>query len=255
MTITPDNPFAAADVGAVYARGRPYHHPRSLAHVFAAAGATRVDRALDVACGTGMSTRALAERAMTVVGVDVSREMLRAAPPVARASYLLGSAEHLPLPAGSIDAVTCSSGVHWFDQAKFFADVHRVLRPGGWVGLYDHYFLGMPDVPEFDEWARTLFARYPLPPRNPQVGDPRATTPAGFAEIGSELFEDPITMTRDEFADYQLTVSHCVAAAERGVPRAELRNWLLASTAPLFAGAPTRTIRFVGTVTCLRRLA
>ena len=68
-------------------------------------------------------------------------------------------------------------------------------------------------------WTRELFARYPLPPRNPQVGDPRADTPAGFEEIASEFFDDPIAMTPDEFADYQLTVSHCVAAVERGAPQ------------------------------------
>ena len=60
-------------------------------------------------------------------------------------------------------------------------------------------------------------------------------------------------MTPDAFADYQLTVSHCVAAAERGTPRAEIRDWLLASTAPLFGDSPRRLL-FVGTITCLRRL-
>jgi hypothetical protein len=61
-------------------------------------------------------------------------------------------------------------------------------------------------------------------------------------------------MTREEFADYQLTVSHCVAAAERGTPRSEIRDWLLASTAPLFGDASTRVLQFLGTITCLRRL-
>lgn len=253
MTI--DNPFAATDVGALYARGRPYHHPRSLARVRALVGTEPVERALDVACGTGMSTAALAELANAVVGLDVSTEMLGAALRAPNVGYVLGSAERMPFPDASFDAVTCSSGVHWFDQPRFFAELRRVLHPGGWVGLYDHYFMKMQGVHAFKDWVRDLFERYPLPPRNPQVGDPRAETPEGFELVGREFFEDPIAMTQDEFADYQLTVSHCVAAVERGTPRADVRAWLLESTAPLFAGVSTRTLEFMGSITCLRAVA
>lgn len=248
----PDNPFAAGGVGMLYDRGRPYHHPRTLARIRALVGDDPLELALDVACGTGMSTVALADHAATVAGVDASREMLRAARRAPRVSYLIGNAERLPFADDTFDAVTCCSGVHWFDQERFFAELRRVLRPTGWVALYDHYFMTMSDAPEFREWARALFARYPLPERNLQVGDPNAQTPSGFVEAGSEFFDDPIDMTADEFADYQLTVSHCVAAVERGTPREEVRAWLLESTAPLFDGRATRTIEFLGSITCLR---
>jgi ubiquinone/menaquinone biosynthesis C-methylase UbiE len=254
-TPAPDNPFAAREVGEIYRQGRPYHHPRTLARVLALVGESRVDHALDVACGTGMSTVALAAHADTVIGLDISAEMMRVAPPAANDAYMLGNAEQLPLTARSIDAVTCSSGIHWFDQARFFTELRRVVGPGGWIGLYDHYFLGMQGVEEFRAWVGELFARYPLPPRNPQVGDPRAETPAGFELVGTDLFEDPIEMTRAEFVDYQLSVSNCVAAAERGTPRSELRQWLLDSTAPLFGSSSTRVLQFIGTITCLRRAA
>lgn len=249
----PDNPFAAAAIGDVYRRGRPYHHPRSLARVRAIVGDAPVASALDVACGTGLSTVALADQARSVIGLDVSPEMMRAAPAHPNVAYGLGRAEALPFPAGSFDAVTCCSGVHWFDQERFFAELHRVTRPAGWVGLYDHYFLGMRDVEAFKDWARALFARYPLPPRNPQVGDPRSVVPDGFELVGSEMFEDPIEMTRERFADYQITVSNAVAAVERGTPRGEVYAWMLESLEPLFDGS-TRTVEFLGSVTCLRRV-
>jgi ubiquinone/menaquinone biosynthesis C-methylase UbiE len=254
-TPVPDNPFAAREIGELYRRGRPYHHPRSLARVRALVGDAGVGRALDVACGTGMSTVALAGFAASVVGLDVSPEMMRVAPAAPNVAYMLGNAQALPFSTGAIDAVTCSSGIHWFDPDRFFAELRRVVRPGGWIGLYDHYFLGMQGVEEFQAWVGELFHRYPLPPRNHQVGDPRSETPDGFELVGTDLFEDPIEMTRDEFVDYQLSVSHCVAAAERGTPRAELRAWLLDSTAPLFGDASTRVLQFVGTITCLRRLS
>ena len=249
------NPFAAPGVGTLYERGRPFHHPRSLARIRTIVGDTTLDRALDLACGTGMSTVALAEVATTVVGVDASAEMLRAARPAPNCTYVLAHAEDLPLPDASFDAVTCCSGVHWFDQARFFTEARRVLRPGGWVGLYDHYFMGeMVGVPEFADWTRRAIERYPLPPRNPQVGDPQSVSPPGFEAIDDEFFVDVIALTRDQFCDYQLTISTFVSAAERGTPRAELRDWILASTAPLFAGAETRGVRFLGSITCSRRV-
>jgi ubiquinone/menaquinone biosynthesis C-methylase UbiE len=257
VTTTPDNPFAATEVGARYQRGRPYHHARTLTRLRALLGANGVDvdvaRAIDVACGTGMSTVALAAFVDTVVGLDISPEMMRVAPPAPNVTYMLGRAEQLGFVAGAFDAVTCSSGIHWFDQDRFFAELRRAVRPGGWIGLYDHYFMGMRGVDGFDAWVGELFARYPLPPRNPQVGDPRSETPAGFELVGTDTFEDPIEMTQDAFVDYQITVSNCVAAVERGTPESELRAWLLDSTAPLFASS-TRSVLFVGTITCLRRL-
>ena len=248
------NPFAAPGVGALYHRGRPYHHPRSLARIQAIVGDAPIGRALDLACGTGMSTVALAGLAGFVVGIDASPEMLGAARRASNCTYLLTHAERLPLPDESFDAATCCSGVHWFDQERFFAELRRVLRPGAWVGLYDHYFMGeMIDVPEFGEWSRVALERYPLPARNPQVGDPRSIAPAGFEAVDDEFFVDDIQLTQEEFADYQLTISTFVAAAERGTPRAELRDWILASTAPLFAGVDRRGIRFLGSITCSRR--
>lgn len=254
--MTPDvsNPFAAPDVGVLYDRGRPFHHPRSLERVFAMVGTEAVDCALDIACGTGMSTVALAAHASNVVGVDLSREMLRAARRATDVSYLLGGAERMPFVPGAFGAATCCSGVHWFDQHAFFAELHRVVRPGGWVALYDHYFIGeMVDVPEFGDWLLEAIRRYPLPARNPQVGDPRSLEPEGFEKIGDELFADDIEMTHAELTDYQLTISNFVDAAERGTSRAELSAWSMASTASLFAGVEARTVRFLGSITCFRR--
>jgi ubiquinone/menaquinone biosynthesis C-methylase UbiE len=245
------NPFAAPDVGAVYAHGRPYHHPRTLARIRTHVGDAPLDRALDVACGTGMSTVALREFAASVVGADISREMMRAAAQPEGVSYLLSRSEDLPVPAGVFDAVTCCSGVHWFDQPRFYAELARVLRSGGWVALYDHYFMRVRSTPLFREWVRELFDRYPLPPRGAAVGDPALAHTAGFEVIADEAFDDDIVMTQHEFADYQLTLSHCVAAVDRGIPPAEVHAWLMDSTAPMFADGP-RTIRFLGSITVLR---
>jgi SAM-dependent methyltransferase len=249
----PDNPFAASEVGRLYQRGRPYHHLRTLARALALLEVTEVDCALDLACGTGMSATALRERARFVIAADRSPEMLAVAPRTAGIAYVRSEAERLPFPDATFAGITVSSGVHWFDQDRFFAEAKRILRDGGWIALYDHYFIGeMVDVPEFTTWASLALKRYPLPPRTLQVGDPRADVPMGFAKVGDEFYGDDIEMTQTEFVDYQLTLSTCVVPVENGTPREEIRQWLTTSTADLFAGAPTRTVRFLGSVTCLR---
>ena len=70
-----------------------------------------------------MSTVALGDLATFVVGVDASTEMLRAARRAPNCEYLLAHAEALPFPDSSFDAATCCSGVHWFDQGRFFDEL------------------------------------------------------------------------------------------------------------------------------------
>src|SRR4051794_37084511 len=131
MNNSPENPFAASGAGAQYHQGRPYHHPRSIDRIFAMLGVESAARALDVACGTGMSTVALADRVQDVVGVDRSPDMLAFAPRAERVHYAFSAAEALPFERASFDGVTTCSGVHWFDQPRFFAECRRVLRADG----------------------------------------------------------------------------------------------------------------------------
>lgn len=51
------------------------------------------------------------------------------------AEALAGSAEQIPLPDGSVDAVTVGQAFHWFDGDASLAEIHRVLRPSGRLGL------------------------------------------------------------------------------------------------------------------------
>ena len=128
-----------------------------------------------------------------------------------------------------------------------------MLRPDGWVALYDHYFIRMRGTPGFRDWVGALFERFPLPRRNTQVGDPRAETPPGFELVVDEQWDDDIDMNLEQLVDYQLTISNCVAAVERGTPRGEVRAWLTGSLGDLF-DTPTKTVRFFVAATCLRPL-
>lgn len=94
--------------------------------------------ALDLATGTGYLARGLAQRGLTVTGLDVSAEMVDAAKALdaaqgLRIEYVVGKAEETGLPAASFDLVTAATCWHWFDRPKAGTEVLRLLRPGGWL--------------------------------------------------------------------------------------------------------------------------
>jgi ubiquinone/menaquinone biosynthesis C-methylase UbiE len=91
---------------------------------------------LDLGAGTGKLTRALMPRAGRVIAVEPGPEMLaqlRIAVPGAEA--MLGAAEAIPLPDGSVDAVVCGQSFHWFRTEEALAEIRRVLRVDGGLGL------------------------------------------------------------------------------------------------------------------------
>jgi ubiquinone/menaquinone biosynthesis C-methylase UbiE len=101
------------------------------------------ERILDVACGTGIVTRLVAEAVGpggTVAGVDVNPGMLEvaraSAPPGTAIEWHRASAEDLPVADASFDAVVCSLGFMFFpDKAGALREMRRVLVDGGRVVL------------------------------------------------------------------------------------------------------------------------
>lgn len=103
------------------------------------------ERVLDVACGTGTLARELANIVGVdgeVVGVDLSQAMVdvaggRANPPGSPpVRYLRMDAQSLDFPSESFDVVTCCFGLMYLpDPERAVAQMRRVLRPGGRLGL------------------------------------------------------------------------------------------------------------------------
>jgi ubiquinone/menaquinone biosynthesis C-methylase UbiE len=218
-----------------------------------AIGAGPFERGLDIGCGTGLSTLALASHASLAVGVDSVEEMLRHAIPGPNAAYCSAAAEHLPLAAGTFEVVTVSSGVHWFDQRAFFAEAARVLVRRGWIGIYDHIFVGARDEPAIDVWLNDDYAqRYPSPPRFARAGTPLHAA-SRFREVAAFEYEDPITFTHDELVAYLLSHSNTIVPATAGrESEEETEAWLRSESARWFEPPEDRTFLFRGAVRCLR---
>ena len=92
---------------------------------------------LDLAAGTGKLTRSIrAVLPVRLVAVEPSpgmrRGFLDAVPGV---PVLDGTAERVPLADGVLDGVVVGQAFHWFDPARSVAEIARVLRPGGGLGL------------------------------------------------------------------------------------------------------------------------
>lgn len=141
----PDGPVVAVDPRAVtgfgssaaaYDRARPSYPDAAVARVTGELGVGKESVVLDLAAGTGKLTRALERVACRVIAVEPSGEMRallsRSASGV---QVLAGTAESLPVPDGSIDAVLVGEAFHWFRTAEAGVEIARVLRPAGGLGL------------------------------------------------------------------------------------------------------------------------
>src|SRR4051794_27998015 len=89
-------------------------------------------RVVDLGAGTGILTRVLRSLDHEVVPVEPDAAMrarlVRSTPDV---TPLAGTAERIPLPDGSVDAVVAGQSYHWFDPEPAHREIARVLRPGG----------------------------------------------------------------------------------------------------------------------------
>jgi SAM-dependent methyltransferase len=132
------HPSARAFGGAaeVYDRVRPGYPPDAVAWL---AGTLRLGpgrTVVDLAAGTGKLTVPLLRTGARVIAVEPSEGMLavlrRAAP---GAEAIAGTAESIPLRDSSADAIMVAQGFHWFANDQALAEMHRVLRPRGVLGL------------------------------------------------------------------------------------------------------------------------
>lgn len=116
-----------------YHRLRPVPPPMTVDWML---GTDEVRRVVEFGAGTGLFTAPLVDRATTVYAVEpdpLMRGPLMANCP--EAIVLNGTAEHLPLAHGTVDAAVSHSAWHWVDPEPAFREIHRVLVPGGLLAV------------------------------------------------------------------------------------------------------------------------
>jgi SAM-dependent methyltransferase len=125
-----------SQVATAYAACRP-DYPASLFSYLARLTLNH-DLAWDCAAGSGQATLPLAEVFQRVLATDVSRSMLDRAPRHPRVEYRASPAEQSGLDDESADLVSVAQALHWLDLDTFYAEVERVLRPGGILAVWSY---------------------------------------------------------------------------------------------------------------------
>jgi len=125
--------FAAA--ATTYAHARPGYPVDAIAHLVNRLALRPGARLLELGAGTGKLTTLLAPRAhiTAVEPVAEMRAILRERLPAIE--VLDGRAEAIPALDSAFDAVVVAQAFHWFDGGAALAEIGRVLRPGGRLGL------------------------------------------------------------------------------------------------------------------------
>jgi SAM-dependent methyltransferase len=219
-----------------YHRCRP-GYPAQLFDDLAAAGVSPGARVLEIGCGTGQATAALAERGYQVLAVELgpamaalARRQLSHFPAV---EVVTGAFEEWPLPTEPFDMVFSATAFHWVDPAVRVAKAAAALRPGGLLAtVATEHILGGSEA--FFAAAQRCYERWdPATPPNLRL-QPAAEIPTDPEEMGPwfapprfHRYERDLPYTTAEYLDLLLTYS-----GHRALPRPQ-REGLLACLAEL----------------------
>lgn len=201
----PANAFGPA--AGDYERARPSYPPQAIDLLRRHLGVGPGVRVCDLAAGTGKLTRLLAATGADVVAIEPvpgMRDQLTASLP--DVALLDGTAEAIPLPDGSVDAVTVAQAFHWFDADAALTEIHRVLRHGGGLAiLFNQRDERTPWVQQWNdeiEWHSRVISRYQA------VDWADLLSSHGFTAIGHDDVEWDQPMTRELIAARVRSVSY-----------------------------------------------
>ncbi|HEX5041351.1 MAG TPA: class I SAM-dependent methyltransferase [Candidatus Polarisedimenticolaceae bacterium] len=199
---------------SAYAAFRPDYPQALIAFVASLAPARRL--AWDCATGSGQAAAALAEHFEEVVATDLSDRQLEQARPHPRVRYRRAAAEKSGLPDSCADLVTVAQALHWFDLPRFYAEVTRVLVPGGALAVWTY---GEPEFP--DPRLTELVRRFDLEtldvwwqPGREHIRDGYRQLPFPFPEAKAPAFVLERRWTRGELVGYLRSWSAVATATE-----------------------------------------
>ena len=141
-------------------------------------------RVWDCATGNGQAAVDLAERFEHVIATDASVSQLEHATPHPKVEYRQAPAERSGLPGGSIDLVSVATAVHWFDFDRFYAEVERVLAPGGAIAVWAYNLARIsPEIDVLTDRLSYEIVRPWWPPERRWVDDDYRDLPFPFDEV------------------------------------------------------------------------
>ncbi len=190
-----------SNVAAGYQAFRP-GYPRALFEWLASV-APRSERAVDLGCGTGQASVALAAHFDEVIALDPSAEQIARAEPHPRVSYRVAPAETTGLLASSADLVIAAQALHWFDPERLHPELARIARPGAVFAAftYDLCRVGSRVDDVVDRLYRDILGPY-WPPERAHVDAGYRTLPFPWPEVVAPSLAIEESWTLDRFIGY-----------------------------------------------------
>jgi SAM-dependent methyltransferase len=236
----------------VYARGRPDYPAALDAWLNSSLHLGPGKAVLDLGAGTGKFTGRLVGTGATITAVEpvdaMRAQLVQGWPQV---TALKGTAESIPVPDGSFDAVVCAQAFHWFATSAALAEIRRVLKPGGVLGLvWNTGDLSVPWVAAF----RAMLEPYEGDAPRFNSGEWRRVFPAtGFGPLVESRFRHGhVGPPETVIVDRLLSVSYIASLpdAERNALAARIRAAI--ASRPELAGkaeisSPYETLAFATT--------
>ncbi|MGA9420978.1 MAG: class I SAM-dependent methyltransferase [Rhodanobacteraceae bacterium] len=161
------------------------------------------DTAWDVACGNGQASLALARHFDRVIGTDPSAEQIAHAEADDRVEYRIEAAERCSLADSSASLVTVAQALHWFDHARFYDEVERVLQPGGVLAAWGYSDCRVDPV--IDRIKNRLYVELTgpyWPPERGLLDTGYRTLDFPFEELAAPAFVMRARWTGHEFLAY-----------------------------------------------------
>lgn len=189
-----------------YAAFRP-NYPATL-YSWLAGLCAEHDTAWDCATGSGQAAQGLAPHFRHVVATDASAEQIRHAMPHPGIDYRVAPAEASRLADHSVDLITVAQAAHWFDLPRFYAEVARVLKPGGVIALWGYGRMVLPgelDAP-FQRFYEEIVGPY-WPPERALIDDAYKGLLFPFDEIAAPPFAIQVEWTLSRLVAYLSTWS------------------------------------------------
>lgn len=186
---------------AVYREARPTYPPELFAWLARQAPETAL--AWDCGCGNGQASVALAAHFAQVIGTDPSAQQIAGAEPHANIEYRVEPGERSSLADASASVVTVAQALHWFEFAPFYAEVRRVLKPGGVFAAWS--YAACQVEPAIDKVIDRLYVDLTgpyWPPERAYVDAGYRTLPFPFAEIAAPPFPMVVQWRVDHLLAY-----------------------------------------------------